>query len=76
MSAAEKLFAARGVDRVSLREINRASGARNAVALQYHFGDRDGIVGRSSASTIDRWTGNDTRCSTPTRPGRMMTSAS
>ncbi len=44
MSAAEKLFAARGVDRVSLREINRASGARNAVALQYHFGDRDGIV--------------------------------
>jgi AcrR family transcriptional regulator len=44
VSAAEKLFAARGVDRVSLREINRASGARNAVALQYHFGDRDGIV--------------------------------
>jgi AcrR family transcriptional regulator len=29
---------------VSLREINRASGARNAVALQYHFGDRNGIV--------------------------------
>lgn len=44
VSAAETLFAARGVDRVSLREINRASGARNAVALQYHFGDRDGIV--------------------------------
>jgi AcrR family transcriptional regulator len=44
VSAAEKLFAARGVDRVSLREINRASGARNAVALQYHFADREGIV--------------------------------
>jgi AcrR family transcriptional regulator len=29
---------------VSLREINRESGARNAVALQYHFKDRDGIV--------------------------------
>jgi AcrR family transcriptional regulator len=29
---------------VSLREINRESGARNAVALQYHFKDRAGIV--------------------------------
>lgn len=44
MCAAERLFAARGINRVSLREINRESGARNAVALQYHFKDRDGIV--------------------------------
>jgi AcrR family transcriptional regulator len=44
VSAAETLFAAHGIDRVSLREISRASGARNAVALQYHFGDRDGMV--------------------------------
>jgi AcrR family transcriptional regulator len=44
VSAAERLFAAHGVQRVSLREISRASGARNAVALQYHFCDRDGII--------------------------------
>jgi AcrR family transcriptional regulator len=44
VAAAEKLFAANGINRVSLREINRASGARNAVALQYHFKDRDGMV--------------------------------
>jgi AcrR family transcriptional regulator len=44
VAAAERLFAANGIDRVSLREINRASGARNTVALQYHFADRDGIV--------------------------------
>lgn len=44
VAAAERLFAAQGIDRVSLREINRASGARNAVALQYHFEDRGGIV--------------------------------
>jgi AcrR family transcriptional regulator len=44
VAAAEKLFAAHGINRVSLREINRASGARNAVALQYHFNDRDGMV--------------------------------
>jgi AcrR family transcriptional regulator len=44
VSAAERLFATEGIDRVSMREISRASGARNAVALQYHFGDRAGIV--------------------------------
>src|SRR5215471_2655352 len=44
ISAAEQLFAARGIDAVSLREINRASGARNAVAVQYHFEDRAGVV--------------------------------
>lgn len=44
IGAAERLFAARGVDGVSLREINRAAGAKNTVAVQYHFGDRDGVV--------------------------------
>jgi len=44
IDAAERLFAANGIDRVSMREISRASGARNAVALQYHFSDRQGIV--------------------------------
>jgi AcrR family transcriptional regulator len=44
LGAAELLFAERGVDGVSLREINRAAGAKNAVAVQYHFGDRDGVV--------------------------------
>ena len=42
--AAERLFAERGVDSVSLREINRESGAKNAVAVQYHFEDRAGII--------------------------------
>src|SRR5215831_7778663 len=44
ITAAEQLFAARGIDAVSLREINRAAGARNAVAVQYHFEDRDGVL--------------------------------
>jgi AcrR family transcriptional regulator len=42
--AAEELFAANGVDAVSLRQINRAAGARNAIAVQYHFADREGVV--------------------------------
>jgi AcrR family transcriptional regulator len=44
VEAAERLFAERGVDGVSLREINQASGARNAVAVQYHFTDRPGVL--------------------------------
>lgn len=44
ISAAEKLFAERGIDAVSLREINRAAGQRNSSALQYHFGDRNGLL--------------------------------
>jgi AcrR family transcriptional regulator len=44
IAAAEELFAANGIQAVSLREIVRASGARNTGALQYHFGDRAGLV--------------------------------
>jgi AcrR family transcriptional regulator len=44
IDAAEVLFAEHGISGVSLREINRAAGAKNAVAVQYHFGDREGIV--------------------------------
>jgi len=44
IAAAEELFAANGIEAVSLREIVRASGARNTAALQYHFGDRAGLV--------------------------------
>jgi AcrR family transcriptional regulator len=44
ISAAEQLFATRGIDGVSLREINRMAGQSNTGAVQYHFGDRDGLV--------------------------------
>jgi AcrR family transcriptional regulator len=44
ISAAEELFASHGIDGVSLREINRVAGAKNASALQYHFRDRDGLL--------------------------------
>lgn len=44
VAAASRLFAAQGVDAVSLREIGREAEARNATALQYHFGDRAGLV--------------------------------
>lgn len=41
---AERLFAERGIEAVSLRDISAAAGQRNHSAAQYHFGDRSGIV--------------------------------
>lgn len=42
--AAERLFAARGIEGVSLREIMREAGQRNTTSLQYHFGNREGLL--------------------------------
>jgi len=42
--AAELLFAERGIAAVSLREINRAAEQHNTGAVQYHFGDREGLL--------------------------------
>lgn len=45
LNAAGKLIAARGLEEgVSLREITRAAGQKNTTALQYHFGDREGML--------------------------------
>jgi AcrR family transcriptional regulator len=44
LAAAQRLYAERGLDAVSLREINQAAGARNATAVQYHFTDRVGLL--------------------------------
>ena len=44
VTAAEMLFAERGIEAVSLREINAAAGQRNSTALQYHFGGRRGLL--------------------------------
>jgi AcrR family transcriptional regulator len=44
IAAAERLFAERGIDSVSLREILRESGVKHATAIQYHFGGKDGVV--------------------------------
>lgn len=44
MRAAEKLFAERGVDAVSLREVSAAAGQANNSAVSYHFGSREGLI--------------------------------
>ncbi len=49
VATAERLFAERGIEPVSMREISRQSGARNAIATQYHFGDRAGVLAAIAA---------------------------
>ncbi len=42
--AAQSLFAARGVDAVSVRDILTAAGHRNGASLHYYFGSKDDLV--------------------------------
>ena len=44
IQAAQKLYAERSIDSVSLNEITVAAGQKNRNALQYHFGNRDGLL--------------------------------
>jgi len=44
LRAGERLFAQRGIDGVTVREINQLAGQRNSSALHYHFGSREGLL--------------------------------
>jgi AcrR family transcriptional regulator len=44
LDAAARLFAERGIDNVSLAEIVREAGQRNASAIHYHFGSRNEVL--------------------------------
>lgn len=44
MRAAEGLFAREGIENVSVRAILREAGQRNESAMQYHFGNKAGLI--------------------------------
>ncbi|MCZ4315742.1 helix-turn-helix domain containing protein [Comamonadaceae bacterium G21597-S1] len=52
LDTAERLFAETSIDRVSLREIVRASGQANLSAAHYHFGSREALIGKLLARRI------------------------
>ena len=45
LDVAEQLFAQKGIDMVSIREIVLASGQANPSAARYHFGTREALIG-------------------------------
>ena len=53
LDAAAVLMDERGINNVSLNEINRASGNRNRSAVSYHFGSRDAVVRELIGQTTD-----------------------
>ena len=53
LDAAERLFAANGIQAVSLRTINAAAGARNASAAHYHFGSKTNLIRALLESFMD-----------------------
>ena len=44
LRSAETLFAGKGIDRVTLRQIARDAQQRNVAAVQYHFGGKDALL--------------------------------
>lgn len=44
LHTAEQLLARKGIDAVSLNEINKAAGQKNTSALHYHFGNKAGLL--------------------------------
>ncbi|MCY3576819.1 MAG: helix-turn-helix domain containing protein [bacterium] len=44
IAVAERLFAERGVDAVTVRDVVKAAGQRNSSAVQYHFGNKAGLL--------------------------------
>lgn len=44
LDVAERMFAERGIDAVSLNQIVRAADQRNATVIQYHFGSKTALL--------------------------------
>src|SRR5882757_9943963 len=44
MEVAERLFATRGIEAVTLSEIQQAAGQSNTSVIRYHFGSCDGLI--------------------------------
>jgi AcrR family transcriptional regulator len=49
---AERLFAKKGIDAVSIRDITDAAGV-NSAAIHYHFGSKSGLI----EALLERWAG-------------------
>lgn len=53
LDAAALLMDERGVDNVTVQDINQASGHKNRSAVQYHFGTRDAVIQAVMARSME-----------------------
>jgi AcrR family transcriptional regulator len=53
LDVALRLFAEQGIYQVPISQIREAAGQRNASAVQYHFGNREGLIRAILARHID-----------------------
>lgn len=53
LDAAERLLGEAGIEGASLRQISAAAGHANNSAVQYHFGDKAGLIGAIIARRIE-----------------------
>ena len=58
VDAATRLFAQHGIDGVALKDIVAAAGQKNQSAVQYHFGNKEGLI---AAALEARFRGIDAR---------------
>lgn len=70
INVAERLFAERGIDAVSLSEINRVADQGNNSALHYHFGSKEGLLDaiRAKHKRQIRSEAKDSFAALPARP--------
>lgn len=54
VEAGERLFGERGIDGASLREITAEAGQSNSNVVQYHFGDKAGLISAILADRVAR----------------------
>lgn len=54
VDAATRLFAQHGIDGVALKDIVAAAGQKNQSAIQYHFGDKGGLIAAALQARFER----------------------
>lgn len=69
--AAERLFAERGIEGVSLRQIGAAAGNGNNSAVQYHFGSKDHLIQEIFEHRLPRLHQRRTRLIEERRPAEL-----
>ena len=70
LDTAERLLAEHGIDGVSMRQIAAAAGQGNNSVIQYHFGDKAGLLREIILRRVAGFEPRRRRCQNPFGLGR------